>query len=192
MDCRVSTDIRNINETTDQCLKKMSAYCQYLEPYRNRIEKRDTTVEDPRIADTLASDLADDFNTDPSTNEAFQEANNAFCHTKYASVDGASNHTFFDFLNGYCANPSNEGCAKSTSSDWDKLRNKFKEKKGLTIEEAKQFGELKTKLITLELDENNRIKKINEDAQKDKDKKDKEALQKQNEYNEKLKEQRQK
>lgn len=64
---------------------------------------------------------------------------------------------------------------QQTNNELSLLRNKFKEKKGLTIEEAKQFGELKTKLITLELDEKNRVSKINEDAKKEKEKKDKEA-----------------
>jgi chromosome segregation ATPase len=64
---------------------------------------------------------------------------------------------------------------EQTNNELNTLRKRYEEKKGLTIEEAKRFGELKTKLITLELDEKNRVKKINEDAQKEKDKKDKEA-----------------
>lgn len=127
VDCRVSTDLRNINETTDQCLKKMSAYCQYLKPYEARISKSSAAAEDPRIADTLASDLEDDFNTDPSTNEAFKAANQAFCHTKFQKKDGSQSETFFEFLNGYCSSASNEGCARTTSADWDKLRKKYNE-----------------------------------------------------------------
>lgn len=64
---------------------------------------------------------------------------------------------------------------QQTNNELALLRDKFKQQKGLSIEEAKRFGELKTALITLELDEKNRVKKINEDAQKEKDKKDKEA-----------------
>lgn len=67
---------------------------------------------------------------------------------------------------------------QQTNNELNLLRNKVKEKGGLTVEEAKQFGQLKTQLITLELDEKNRVKKINEDAQKEKEKKDKEALDK--------------
>ena len=58
------------------------------------------------------------------------------------------------------------------------LREKFKNQGKFSIEEAKRFGELKTELVTLELDEKNRIKKVNEDAQKEKDKKNKEAADK--------------
>lgn len=58
------------------------------------------------------------------------------------------------------------------------LRNAYKQKNGLTVEEVKRFEELKTQLVTLEIDEKNRIKKVNEDAQKEKEKKDKEAADK--------------
>jgi hypothetical protein len=58
------------------------------------------------------------------------------------------------------------------------LRSAAKQKGELTQEEIKKFGELKTQLVTLEIDEKNRIKKVNEDAQKEKDKKDKEAADK--------------
>jgi hypothetical protein len=58
------------------------------------------------------------------------------------------------------------------------LRSAAKQKGELTQEEIKKFGELKTQLVTLEIDEKNRIKKVNEDAKKEKDKKDKEAADK--------------
>jgi len=64
------------------------------------------------------------------------------------------------------------------NNELNKLRASAKEKNELTQEEIKKFGELKTQLVTLEIDEKNRIKKVNEDAKKEKDKKDKEAADK--------------
>lgn len=58
------------------------------------------------------------------------------------------------------------------------LRKKFDDQKKFTIEEAKQFGELKTQLVVLEQEEKNRITKIREDAAKKQKEKDKEAADK--------------
>jgi hypothetical protein len=58
------------------------------------------------------------------------------------------------------------------------LRKKFDDQKKFTIEEAKQFGELKTQLVVLEQEEKNRIAKIREDAAKKQKEKDKEAADK--------------
>ena len=55
------------------------------------------------------------------------------------------------------------------------LRKKFDDQKKFTIEEAKQFGELKTQLVVLEQEEKNRIAKIREEAAKKQKDKDKEA-----------------
>lgn len=58
------------------------------------------------------------------------------------------------------------------------LRKKFDDQKKFTIEEAKQFGELKTQLVVLEQEEKNRIAKIREEAAKKQKEKDKEAADK--------------
>lgn len=58
------------------------------------------------------------------------------------------------------------------------LRNKLKEQGGLSQEEIKKFGELKTQLVVLEQGEKNRLKEIREKDIKDKKQKDKEAADK--------------
>ena len=64
------------------------------------------------------------------------------------------------------------------NNELNAIRGSVKQKDGLSKEELKKFGELKTQLVVLEIEEKNRIKKINEDAQKEKEKKDKEAADK--------------
>ena len=71
------------------------------------------------------------------------------------------------------------------------IRASAKQKGNLTQEELKNFRDLKTQKEVLDIEEQNRLNKIDEDAKKKRDSKYKEDLQKQTEYNEKLKEQRQ-
>jgi hypothetical protein len=71
------------------------------------------------------------------------------------------------------------------------LRTSAKAKGELTLDELKKFRDLKTQKQVLDIEEQNRLNKIDEDAKKKRDAKYKEDLQKQKENNEKIKEQRQ-
>ena len=71
------------------------------------------------------------------------------------------------------------------------LRTAAKAKGELTLDELKKFRDLKTQKQILDIEEQNRLNKIDEDAKKKRDSKYKEDLQKQKENNEKIKEQRQ-
>jgi hypothetical protein len=71
------------------------------------------------------------------------------------------------------------------------LRTAAKAKGELTLDELKKFRDLKTQKQVLDIEEQNRLNKIDEDAKKKRDSKYKEDLQKQKENNEKIKEQRQ-
>ena len=71
------------------------------------------------------------------------------------------------------------------------LRTAAKAKGELTLDELKKFRDLKTQKQVLDIEEQNRLNKIDEEAKKKRDAKYKEDLQKQKENNEKLKEQRQ-
>ena len=71
------------------------------------------------------------------------------------------------------------------------IRASAKVKGNLTQEELKNFRDLKTQKEVLDIEEQNRLNKIDEDAKKKLDAKNKENLQIQKENNEKIKEQRQ-